>query len=187
MKFRHWGLAAGLLAASLGSGVAQADPAGRVAVYIAPQYYDHEVKLWHFYYSYWVNQGQALEQPALEAFKPAFAETDLCHARGTADVVVELKPHLFYNPHMTTYFADVKATVFSGSGKPLGIYKGEAQTLGFLDVVPAAKVHQVYRQAMNDLVKHIQADATVMSLAQKGLPESETKMPCEMASVLPTK
>lgn len=187
MKLHKWVYIACLAAGMFQSGVTMAEPAGRVAVYIPEQYYDHDIKLWQFYYGYWFKQGEALEQPALETIKSTFANTDVCRSGDAADVIVALKPHMFYNPHMTTYYGDVTANVFSGSGKPLATYRSEVESQGFLDVKPAEKIQSVYREAMQKIVQQMQADQSVMGLAQKGLSDNETKMPCQMVSILKAK
>lgn len=183
MKIMQWLLAAAWMLAS--SGPAQAAPAGRALVLIEPEHYAYQTKLWHFYYDYWFSQGEALEPLALEALRPLFAEVGMCRSNEAADVIVWLKPRLFYNPHMTVFYATLGAQVFSGSGRLLGEYRGYAQHHGFLDVVPAQQVQAAYRLALQDLVRQMQSDAALEPLRMHGLPDAETRSPCGVVSVLP--
>lgn len=183
MKCRYW-MAAGALLLGL-SHAAQAAPLARALVYIDPQEYNHDIKLWHFYYSYWFSQGKAVEPLALAAFKPMFAEVGMCEQNVAADVVIWLRPRMFYNPHMTMFYGSIVAQVYSGSGKPLASYEANAEHNGFLDVVPAAQVKTTYQAAMQDIVRQMQADSALQSAIAAGLPASETPMPCGMVTILP--
>lgn len=176
-----------LLAGLSVSGVARSEPLGHALVYIDPQDYQHEIRLWHFYYSYWFNQGQAVEPIALEALRPLFAGVGTCQDGQAADVVITIKPKMFYNPHMTTFYGSIVASTYSGSGKALATYRAEVESSGFLDVMPAVKVQAVYREAMQKIVGQMRADTALMALAGKGLAEGETKMPCQMVSILRAK
>jgi len=113
-----------------------------------------------------------------------FAETSMCDSGGAADLIVWIKPHMFYNPHMTVFYGKIVAEVFSGSGKPLATYKAKAQRNGFLDVQPAQQIKATYRDAMREIVRKMRADTSLMALSEHGLPESETRMPCNMVAVL---
>ena len=182
MKRRKWLWLALLLGLS---NVSQAAPATRGLIYIDPQEYTHEIKLWHFYYGYWFSQGEAVEPIALAALQPLFAETAMCEGNEAGDVVVWIKPKMFYNPHMTTFYGKIMARVYSGSGKLIGQYKGEAQNTGFLDVYPEYKVQATYAAAMRKVVQQMKNDAALQGVLDKGVPESETRMPCSMVSILP--
>jgi len=186
MNIRNFLLALTLASLSL-SGTVQSAPLGKALVYIAPQYYEHEIKLWHFYYDYWFNQGEMVEPIALNALQPLFAGADLCRGGEAADMIVTIKPQMFYNPHMSMFYGDIEAHIYSGSGKPIATYHAETQSSGFLDVKPEAKVQAVYQDTMQKIVSQMQADPALTVLATQGLPEAETKMPCEMVSVLRAK
>ncbi|HEY3326484.1 MAG TPA: hypothetical protein VGK14_04870 [Novimethylophilus sp.] len=173
-----------LLGLCIASFAARSAPAGRVLVYISPQEYAHEIKLWHFYYNYWFSQGRAIEPVALDALQPMFADIAMCDGNKAADVVVWIKPHMFYNPRMTVYYGTVVADVYSGSGKPVATYKADVQHNGYLDVLPAAQINATYRAAMQEIVRQMQADNAMQALVSQGLPASETAMPCSMVTIL---
>lgn len=184
MKLRKYAMTIAVLTGLCASVSAWSQPVGHALVYIDPQDYQHETRLWHFYYSYWLSPAAAVEPIALDALQPLFAQTGLCRGGEAADVIVSIKPNIFYNPHMTMFYGDVVAQAYSGSGKPIATYRAEAQTSGFLDVQPAAKIKAVYQDAMQKIVTQMRADTAFMALVNNGLTDAETKMPCEMVSVL---
>jgi hypothetical protein len=182
MKFNKWIWLALMLPAWCG--VAHADPVKRVLVYIDPQEYNHQVKLWAFYYGYWFSRGEAVEPIAVSALKTIFPDTSMCESNLAADMVVWIKPDMFYNPHMTTYYGKVTAQFYSGSGKPIATFRAPVQHQGFLDVVPAEQIGSIYKEAMQDVIRQMQEDNAMQAFVSQGLPEGETKMPCNMVSIL---
>ncbi len=173
-----------LLLLALVSMNAAAAPAGRALLYIDPQEYEHETRLFQYYYAYWFSQGKAVEPIALEALRKVFAEVALCEGNTAGDVVVWIKPGMFYNPKMTTYYATIEARTFSGSGDFLSSYKVEAQRGGFLDVRPEKQMTAAYRAAMQKIAEKLEADAAVKSLAEQGLSKDKTAMPCSMVTII---
>jgi hypothetical protein len=173
-----------LAALALVSSYAPAAPAGHTLVYIDPQEYEHETRLFQYYYAYWFNQGEAVEPIALDVLRPVLGDVAMCEGNQAADLVVWLKPRMFYNPKMTTYYATMEARVYSGSGGFLGIYKEEAQRSGFLDVRPAEQIARAYRMAMQKVATKLQADAAVKALVEQGLPKDKTAMPCSMVTII---
>lgn len=158
---------------------------GKALIYISPDEYEHPIKLWHFYYDYWFSQGKALEPVALETLKPGFTETGMCESNKAADVLIWLKPRMFYNPHMTRFYGNVVAHVYSGSGKHLATYQSKVERNGYLDILPATQVSTVYRMAMQDLLAQMRQDGELQKLVAEGLPQSETAMPCSMVTITP--
>lgn len=167
------------------SNISYATPATRALIYIDPLEYTHEIKLWHFYYDYWFSQGKTVEPIALAALAPLFSESSMCEGGKAADVVVWIKPHMFYNPHMTTFYGTIVAQVYSGNGRLLGRYKAEAERRGFLDVYPLQKVQEAYTAPMQEVARLIQADVNLQAMLAQGLPASETRLPCGVVPVLP--
>jgi hypothetical protein len=183
MKLRYY---MSLLAVLLGmAGPAQAAPVARALVYIDPLEYEHEVMLWHFYYSYWFTQGEALQPVALETLAPLFAKVGMCEENFSADIVIWLRPRIFYNPHMTMFYGRVLAQVYSGSGKPIATLEATAQRSGWLDVVSHEQVRLTYQAVMQELVRQMQAHAQLQAAMDTTLPEAETPMPCGMVTILP--
>jgi hypothetical protein len=182
MKLKKWRWLAFMLLALCG--ISHADPVKRVLVYIDPQEYTHQIKLWHFYYSYWFSQGEAVEPIAVDALKTIFPDTSMCESTLAADMVIWIKPGMFYNPHMFTYYGRITARIYSGSGKPIATFREDVERQGFLDVMPAAQVGSTYKNAMQGIIRQMQEDNAMKAFVSQGVPESETKMPCSMVSIL---
>jgi hypothetical protein len=86
----------------------------------------------------------------------------MCKANETADEVIRIKPSVFYNPLLRVFYTSVSATVFSGNGEQLAVYKGEGQQNGFMAVNHATTMHltKAYKTAMDDLVKNMTTGKT---------------------------
>lgn len=178
-----------LFGSLLAAGVAYAqepEPAD-VVVYINPMEYQHPIKLWHFYYDYWYEQGPAVEAAAIDVLNNAYGKASMCDENNIGKTLVRIVPSMFYNPHMTTFYGKIRAEIFTGSGKPLGAYVTEVQKTGFLDVAPAAQVAGIYRTAMQNVVNQMKTDSAVQDAMKNGVPQSETSTPCSMMSVLPSR
>lgn len=136
--------------------------AKRTLIYISPSDYNHSVRLLHPYYDYWFEQGPIVEPIALAALQASDKNFALCKANETADEVIRIKPSVFYNPLLRVFYTSVSATVFSGSGEQLAVYKGEGQQNGFMAVNHATVMHltKAYKTAMDDLVKNMIAGKT---------------------------
>jgi len=143
-------------------------------LFISPNEYHYSVHLLAPYYDYWFEQGTLLEPIALNALKVKDAEIGLCHSNETADTIIRIRPSIFYNPQMHTYYSKVVATVFSGGGNVLGTYIGEAQHLGFTSFDTATKYHlnKVYSLAMQDLMTKLQINQPLENS------KIESKLPC---------
>ena len=126
----------------------------KTLLYISPNDYNYSVRLLHPYYNYWFEQGPLIEPVALAALKDKFVDVGLCKANETADTIIKIKPHLFYNPQLQVYHSKIVATVYSGNGHLYGTYVGEAQQQGFISVDIATKSHitKAYAVAMQQLM-----------------------------------
>lgn len=162
----------------------KADPA-KILVYISPEEYKHPIKLWHFYYSYWFEQGELVESAATHVLGNAYGDVGMCEGNKAGNTLVWLRPSMFYNPHMRTFYGKVTAFVYSGSGKPLGTFVGESQKTGWLDVQPARSIESTYALAIENLVGKLKADPALQTVITQGIPANETLTPCSMVTVLP--
>lgn len=176
-------LACGLLTQSLA--MAEDVPSNQVVVYISPQEYTHEIKLWHFMKDYWFAQGPLIEPVLVKTLGASLGETAICDAGVTGKVLLWVKPKMFYNPHMRNYYGTIHATVYSGSGHALANYTGESRYSGDLDILPAKSVQASYDLAIQNLVSKMKADPAIQQLLQQGIPASQSYTPCSMVAVLP--
>jgi hypothetical protein len=120
------------------------------------------VRLLHPYYDYWFEQGPIVEPIAMAALQANDKNIAMCKANETADEVIRIKPSVFYNPLLRVFYTSVSATVFSGNGEQLAVYKGEGQQNGFMAVNHATVMHltKAYKTAMDDLVKNMTTGKT---------------------------
>lgn len=168
-----------------GQAMAEDIPSNQVVVYISPQEYTNEIKLWHFVKDYWFAQGPLIEPVLVKTLGASLGETAICDAGVTGKVLLWVKPKMFYNPHMRNFYGTLKATVYSGSGHALATYSGESRYSGDLDILPAKSVQATYDLAIQNLVSKMKADPEIAKLLQQGIPSSQSYTPCSMVAVLP--
>jgi len=165
----------GLLAIStLVSSLYAAESKSSTLLYISPNDYNYSVHLLHPYYDYWFTQGPLVEPIAFEALKEKFDDLSICKANETADIVIRIKPNVFYNPQMRVYHSKLVATVYNGGGEVLGTYVGKSQQQGFtsVDVGITYLLNKVYGLAMQDLMTKLQTNPKL------GNAKSQNKLPC---------
>lgn len=142
-------------------------------LYISPNEYNYSVHLLSPYYDYWFAQGPMVEPIAIAALQQKDQQIGLCKDNETADRIIRITPHVFYNPQMHVYHSKLEATIYSGGGSVLGNYIGEAQQLGNVsfDNGTQNSLNKAYQLAMQDLMSKI--DFTNTSAKQ-----GENKLPC---------
>lgn len=183
-------LAAVLLASNLGlaARLAHAEaqpPTSKVAVYISPYEYTNQIKLWHFMKDYWFAQGPLIEPVVTRTLSAKLGETVMCEAGVTANVLLWVKPRMFYNPHMRNFYGTINAVVYTGGGKAIASYTGESRYSGDLDILPANSVQVAYDLAIQQVADKIQADPVIKKLIDEGISSRESYTPCAMIAVLP--
>lgn len=156
-------------------------------VFIHPQDYSSEVSLRHYYYSHWVTQGPSVENAAKEVLGQAFGEVGMCEGDNPGKTLVWLRPSIFYNPLMKQYHSKIRASVYSGTGKPLTTYVGEGMAEGFLDIRPdrERKISMVYKLAMASIAEKMKADPALQNLLKAEVPAGNAPAPCSMVTLLP--
>ena len=177
-------LTCALLGAATAAHAEETAPA-KMLVFISPQEYTHSIKLWHYYYSYWFEQGPAVEFIAMEILGAEYGDVKMCEGDSTGNALVWIKPRMYYNPQMGVYYGEVTADLFTGSGKAIGTYVGESRKLGFLDVYPEQQIAATYKLAMQNLLVKMKADQAIQTAITDGIPAGATKSPCAMVAVLP--
>ena len=165
-----------LLLITLADCAFSAESQSSTLLYISPNDYNYSVHLLHPYFDYWFEQGPIIEPIAFDALKLKGVNISLCKENETAEKIIRIKPSIFYNPQLRVYHAKLVATVFSGDGKVLGSYVGEAQQLGFTSVDNGIQFHlkKVYTLAMQDLTKKMENKPAIDYL------KVESKLPCSL-------
>ncbi len=153
-----------------------------IAVYIQAQDYEHPIRLRNYSQDYWVSQAPMLETAALDVFAAELGGVAICDAKpNESKVLVWLRPSMFYNPQMQTFYGKVTAVTFTADGKPLGKYVGEANKRAFFDVKTDMTLNAVYHAAMQAVSAKMKADEKF----QVALKAPSFSSPCATASMLP--
>jgi len=153
-----------------------------IAVYIQGQEYNHQVMLRNYSQDYWYSQGPMLETAAHDVLGADFTGVAMCDAQpADAKVVVWLRPRMFYNPQMQTFYGKVIAVTYTADGKPWANYVGEATKRAFFDVKTELTLSDVYHAAMQAVSAKMKADAKF----QAALKAPSFSSPCATVSVLP--
>ena len=153
-----------------------------VAIYIQAQDYNYQLRLHHYSVGYWYSQGPMLEESALQVLGQDFKEVAMCDENpASAKVLVWLRPRMFYNPQVQTFYGKVIAYAYTSDGKPLGNYVGKAEARGFLDIKPETHLQAAYQGAMQDVSAKMQADAKF----QAALNAAPGALPCATTGLLP--
>lgn len=156
----------------------------KIVVHIQAQEYTHPIRLLHVYKDYWFSQGPMLEKAATEVLNQEFGQGNalMCDANpNTSNVLIWLRPRMFYNPQMQTYYGKVIASVYSADGKLIANYSTEANKRGFLDNHPEKVLDSVYQSLMKSLVNKMKADTKI----QSALNAKASLNPCVIINLLP--
>ena len=152
-----------------------------VAVFIQAQDYDHPIRLRNYTQGYWVNQGPMLETAAHDVLGAEFGGVEMCDAKpNESKVLVWLRPSMFYNPQMRTFYGKVTAVTYTADGKPLANYVGEVAKQAFFDVKTDMTLNAVYHSAMQVVAEKMKVDAKF----QAALKAPSFSSPCAIASLL---
>ena len=153
-----------------------------IAVYIQTQEYNHQIRLRHYSQDYWYSQGPMLEAAAMDVLGAELGGVEMCDQQPQqAKVLVWLRPRMFFNPQMQTFYGKVMALTYTADGKPLANYVGEASKHAFLDVKTEMTLNAVYHAAMKVVSSKMQADAKF----QAALQAQSLSSPCATVSLLP--
>jgi hypothetical protein len=158
--------------------------ATKIAVHIQAQDYTHQIRLWQNFRDYWYTQGPLLEKEAIRELKQEFGETNalMCDSRPIeSNILIWLRPRMFYNPQLQRYYGKVIASVYAGDGKPVATYVGEAQKQGLLDIYPDRDLALVYQSSMQALIKNMKADTQF----QNAMNNKAFLNPCAIVNLLP--
>lgn len=168
----------------LNANVVHAEENPKIVVHIQAQEYTHPIRLLHVYKDYWFSQGPMLENAAIQVINQEFGQGSalMCDANPVSSkVLMWLRPRMFYNPQMQTYYGKVVASVYSADGKLIANYSAEANKRGFLDNHPEVVLNSVYQAAMQSLVIKMKADTKFQST----LNSNASLNPCVIINLLP--
>jgi hypothetical protein len=150
---------------------------GNIAVHIAKTHYEHPVRLLHPYLDVWHMKGPLAEKAAFKSLEKRFENVQHCANSENANVVLLLEPHMFYNPQLRVFHAEIIARVFVNSTelkdleKPFISVKKQAQQLGDLGIKPDFYMEKAYIKAMDKVIKKLETDqsfTSAINTAQNG-------------------
>jgi hypothetical protein len=172
-----------LLGVATAARAEEAEPA-KMLVYISPQDYEHPIKLWHYYYSYWFDQGPAVQPVAIEMLRAEYGDVKMCEGNTLGRALVWIKPRMYYNPQLEVFYGEVTANFFSGNGKVLGTYTGDSRHRGFLNVYPERQIEAAYKEAMQNLMTKIKANPELRAKIDASVTGKEASS-CALVALLP--
>ncbi len=156
-----------------------------VVLYIQPVEFTNPIKLWHPYADYWFYQGPLVEEAALKKLGETYGKVEVCDANQSGKMLVWLQPKMFYNPQVQQFYGKVTAEVYTGIGKHLGTYVGQANVHGFLGFRAEDKIQQSYALAIDDAVNRMKADSALQNQIATDASRPDST-PCSMVTLLPT-
>jgi hypothetical protein len=157
-----------------------------ILVYIQPVEFTNPIKLWHPYSDYWFYQGPPVEGIAVDKLGKAYGKVEVCDANQSGRVLVWLQPKMFYNPQVQQFYGKVTAEVYTGIGKHIGTYVGEANVRGTLGMQAESRIKQSYALAIDHVVSKMKADNALQTQLGADTNQAAETTPCSMVTLLPT-
>jgi hypothetical protein len=173
-----------MLTMAVSSTITHAAPANML-IYISPQEYTHSVKLWQYFSDYWFQQGPTIEPIARTMLAEEYGEVAMCQANSEGKSLVWIKPRMYYNPQMKTFYGEITASAFTSSGEPVASYVGESKKHGFLDIYTQQQIESVYQMAMRNLLDKMRADQQLKSISTEGIANHNAGAACATVAGLP--
>ena len=171
---------------------------GNIAMHIGKTHYEHPIRLLHPYLDLWHMKGPLAEKAALKTLKKRFANVGDCNA--SANVVLLLEPHMFYNPQLRVFHAEIIARAYTQGAKEtqdtkettlqptyenaITTIKKQAQQQGDLGVTPDFYMEKAYTKAMEKIIKNLETDEAFLATLNKAKMENP-KTICDTLDSLP--
>jgi len=165
---------------------ANAAPGPDMLIYIQPVEFTNPIKLWHPYTDYWFFQGPPVEAIAVDKLGKAYGKVEVCDANQSGRALVWLQPKMFYNPQVQQFYGKVTAEVYTGIGKHIGTYVGEANVRGMLGWQAETHIKQSYALAIDHVVSKMKADNALQAQFGADANQAAETAPCSMVTLLPT-
>ncbi|MGQ0442098.1 MAG: hypothetical protein ACT4OH_01445 [Methylophilaceae bacterium] len=151
------------------------EQSGVIAVHIAKRHYEHPVRLLSPYSDFWHMKGPLAEKVVLKTLQQRFTNTAMCASSSHANMVLLIEPHLFYNPQLWVFHAEIIARVYTHSSQPITTIKQQAQQNGSLNIKPEFYLEKAYTKAMEKMIKKLEDDpAFIDALKQNSTQHAET-------------
>ena len=167
-------------------------------MHIGKTHYEHPIRLLHPYLDVWHMKGPLAEKAALKTLKKRFANVGDCNA--SANVVLLLEPHMFYNPQLRVFHAEIIARAYTQGAKEtqdtkettlqptyenaITTIKKQAQQQGDLGVTPDFYMEKAYTKAMEKIIKKLETDEAFLAALNKAKMENPRTI-CDTLDSLP--
>jgi hypothetical protein len=160
---------------------------GNIALHIAKMHYEHPVRLLHPYLDVWHMKGPLAEKAALKTLQKRFTNVGNCSA--TANVVLLIEPHMFYNAQLRVFHAEIIANAYVSttdlsSQSSITRIKKQAQQNGDLGVKPDFYMEKAYTKAMDKVIKKLETDKAFLDALNKANIENP-KLICNALDDMP--
>jgi hypothetical protein len=161
---------------------------GSIAMHIGQTHYEHPVRLLHPYLDVWHMKGPLAEKAAIKVLKKRFANVSNCST--SANVVLLLEPHMFYNPQLRVFHGEIIARAYvKGTEAPtyvnsLTVIKKQAQQIGDLYIKPDFYMEKAYTKAMDKVIKKLETDKAFLATLDKAKMDNPNSI-CDTLDTLP--
>ena len=165
---------------------------GTIAMHISKTHYEHPVRLLHPYLDVWHMKGPLAEAAALKTLNKRFANVVNCNNNdsASANVVLLLEPHMFYNPQLRVFHAEIIARAYVHGADPanydnaITVIKKQAQQQSDLGVKPDFYMQKAYAKAMEKVIKKLETDQAFLATLEQAKMENP-KTICDTLDALP--
>lgn len=135
-------------------------------IYVSKTFDDHSTHLNGFYSQYWVKQAPLLRESAIKQLK----SSSLCEKNNYGSLVLNIKPHLFYNPLLGTLYGSIKTTIYSSEPKVIKSFLSEDEIKSRLDVLPEKNIGLLFDKLILKLQDQIKNEVMINQyLKQKNI------------------
>ena len=132
-------------------------------VYVSKSFDGHLTHLNGFYSQYWLKQAPLLRDSAMKQLK----SSSLCEKNNYGLLVLNMEPHLFYNPLMGKFYGSIKTAVYTTQAKPIVNFLSEDEIEGRLDVLPERNISLLFDKLTLKLQTQIKNDVTINQYLKK--------------------
>jgi len=135
-------------------------------IYVSKTFDDHSTHLNGFYSQYWVKQAPLLRESAIKQLK----SSSLCEKNNYGSLVLNIEPHLFYNPLLGTLYGSIKTTIYSSEPKVIKSFLSEDEIKSRLDVLPEKNIGLLFDKLILKLQDQIKNEVMINQyLKQKNI------------------
>jgi hypothetical protein len=132
-------------------------------IYVSKAFDDHSTHLNGFYSQYWVKQAPLLRESAIKQLR----SSSLCEKNNYGSLILNIEPHLFYNPLMGTLYGSIKTTVYSSEPKVIKNFLSEDEIKTRLDVLPEKNISLLFDKLNLKLQDQIKDDVLINQILKR--------------------